>query len=69
MLLGSVGHLLHKATYPRLGNITNLPNTNKHRELGKMGQHRNILPIWKKIKPHKKNLEKEIAIYPIKRSK
>ena len=29
MLLGPIECLLHKATFPRLGNITNLPDTYK----------------------------------------
>ena len=27
MLLGLTGHFLHKATFPRLGSLTDLPNT------------------------------------------
>ena len=67
-MLGPKGCLLHKATSPRLGNVTNLPNTRKkHRELGKMRRQRSVFQTKEQdIMSEKELSEVEISNLPKK---
>lgn len=40
--LGPKGHLLHKATWPRLGDIAELPNTLKQTQRGSQNEEKNM---------------------------
>ncbi|KAF6104159.1 hypothetical protein HJG60_011177 [Phyllostomus discolor] len=55
--LGPTGHLLNKATLPRLGDITiYLIHRNKHKEVAKMERQRNMPQIKKQEKSPEKEL-------------
>ena len=57
MSLSPTGHLLHKATPPRLGDISDQPNTQKPIQRGSQtGRQRNM----PQIKEQKKSPEKEL---------
>lgn len=40
--LGPTGHLLHKATLPKLGDVAHLPNTQKQTEGGGQNEEPNM---------------------------
>ena len=44
---GPTGHLLHKATLPRLGDIADLPTTKKHRQRQSKWQNKETHSKWK----------------------
>ena len=58
MLLGSKGHLLHKVTAPRSGDVTNLISIKKKKKKpqrsGKMRRQKNTFQMKEKTK-YKKN--------------
>lgn len=56
VFLGSKGHLLHRATPLRLGDIIELHNTYKQTELGKMRRQRNMFPMKEQNKTSEKEL-------------
>lgn len=57
-MLSPTGHLPHKATSLRPGNTDDLPNTHKHRELGKMNRARNTFQMKEQHETSEKELHK-----------
>ena len=49
------GHLLHKATIPRLGDIAGLPNTQKQTQNGSQNWEKNMTQMKKQDKSPEKS--------------
>ena len=58
MILGPIGHPLHKVTLSRLGDVADIPITHRKTELGKMRRQRNTFQTKEQDKTSEKELNK-----------